>query len=119
VARARLGASYYPRAALALEEDVAGARQWGVALDKTLLTYFEVESHCRFERHHHESEQITIVLDGELFFELDAETFCVRQGEVIATPSNLPHAVFTKDRSAIAVDAWSPVMPQYAGLPTV
>jgi quercetin dioxygenase-like cupin family protein len=106
-------ASYFPREALLLKPDVPGARVWGVALDKTLLTYFEVEPHCRFERHHHESEQITMVLEGELFFELDAATYCVRQGDVIAIPSNLPHAVFTTDKHVKAVDAWSPVMPQF------
>ncbi len=33
--------------------------------------------------------------------------------EVIAIPSNIPHAPFTKESSAIAVDAWSPVMEKY------
>lgn len=111
--RSTLQASYFPREALVLKPDVPGARVWGVALDKTLLTYFEVEPHCRFERHHHESEQITMVLEGELFFELDAETYCVRPGDVIAIPSDLPHAVFTTDKHVKAVDAWSPVMPQF------
>ena len=41
-------ALYFPRAALRLAPDVPGARAWGVALDKTMLTYFEVEPHSRF-----------------------------------------------------------------------
>jgi quercetin dioxygenase-like cupin family protein len=111
--RSEREASYFPREALILQPDVAGARMWGVALDKAVLTYFEVEPHCRFERHHHESEQITMVLEGELFFELDGATFCVRQGDVIAIPSDVPHAVFTQDTHVKAVDAWSPVMQQF------
>jgi quercetin dioxygenase-like cupin family protein len=86
---------------------------WGVALEKTMLTYFEVEPHSRFERHSHESEQITMVLKGELFFEMDERVVRVNQGEVIAIPSNVPHAVFTKERSVEAVDAWSPLMEKY------
>ena len=54
-----------------------------------------------------------MVLEGELFFELDNETFCVKKGEVIAIPSNISHAVFTRDKHVKAIDAWSPVMPQY------
>lgn len=27
---------------------------WGVALEKTMLTYFEVDPHSRFERHSHD-----------------------------------------------------------------
>ena len=86
---------------------------WGVALEKTLLTYFEVESNSRFEAHSHESEQITMVLEGELFFEVDGEVICVGPGEVIAIPSMEPHAAFTKEISVKAVDAWSPVMEKY------
>jgi len=107
-------ARYFPRTSLQLTPDVAGAKAWGVALDRTLLTYFEVEPNSRFERHQHHSEQITMVLEGELMFELDDATYCVGQGEVIAIPSDLPHAVYTTDSRVRAIDAWSPVMPQYA-----
>jgi len=106
-------ARYFPRSSLRLVPDVPGAVAWGVALDKALLTYFEVEPHCRFERHHHESEQITLVLEGELIFELDDGTYHVGPGDVIAIPSNLPHAVYTNETRARAIDAWSPVMPQF------
>lgn len=109
----RRQAMYFPREALTLTPDVPGASAWGVALDKTLLTFFEVEPHCQFDWHRHESEQITLVLEGELWFELDSATHCVGRGEVIAIPSNVPHAVFTRDHGATAIDAWSPVLSQY------
>ena len=106
-------AQYYPKDTLRLQADVEGAKMWAVALEKTMFTYFEVEPHCRFERHQHESEQITMVLDGELFFEVDTRVIGVGPGEVIALPSMVPHAVFTKDAAVKAVDAWSPVMEPY------
>jgi N-acetylglutamate synthase-like GNAT family acetyltransferase len=100
---------------LQLGPDVPGASMWAVALDRTMLTYFVVEPHCRFERHAHESEQITLVLEGELCFELDGgERVAVKAGEVFAIPSNVPHAVSTHAGAARAVDAWSPVRPDYA-----
>jgi amino-acid N-acetyltransferase len=110
----RNDAQYYPREILRLEPDVPGASQWGVALHKAMLTYFEVQPHSRFDRHSHESEQITLVLMGELFFELDDGTVCVGEGEVIAIPANAAHAVFTREKRVRAVDAWSPVMSKYA-----
>jgi amino-acid N-acetyltransferase len=106
-------AIYFAEGTLPMKTDVPGAGMWGVALEKTLLTYFEVMPGCRFEHHSHESEQITMVLEGELFFELANDTFCLKKGEVIAIPSNVPHAVYTQDKQAKAIDAWSPVMPQY------
>lgn len=106
-------AHYYPKGSLSFEDDVPGARQWAVALEKSMLTYFEVDPGCRFDMHAHESEQITMVLEGALFFDLQDKTIEVKRGEVIAIPSNLPHAVFTQNEPAKAVDAWSPVMEKY------
>jgi quercetin dioxygenase-like cupin family protein len=104
---------YYPKERLPLNGDVPGARQWAVSLDRTMLTYFEVEPDCRFDSHTHESEQITMVLEGVLYFEQGAQIVGVRAGEVIAIPANAPHAVFTGDVAVKAIDAWSPVMAKY------
>ncbi|MFC1713976.1 arsenic resistance N-acetyltransferase ArsN2 [Candidatus Poribacteria bacterium] len=104
---------YYPEEVLRLRSDVKGASMWGVALDKTMFTYFEVEPNSRFEEHSHESEQITMVLEGVLLFESGEQVISVKEGEVIAIPSNVPHAVFTEHDPAKAVDAWSPVMGIY------
>lgn len=105
---------YYPGEHLRLAADVPGARQWAVALDRTMLTYFEVDPHCQFESHTHESEQITMVLEGVLYFEQGERVVAVKAGEVIAIPANAPHAAFTREAAVRAVDAWSPVMAQYA-----
>lgn len=104
---------YYTSAELQLREDVPGAFVWAVSLEHTMLTYFEVQPHSRFERHQHESEQITLVLEGELFFEAASQVIAVKAGEVIALPSNVPHVVFTREHAVRAVDAWSPVREDY------
>ena len=104
---------YYPKEDLKLINDVPGARQWAVALDQTMLTYFEVDPNCRFESHTHESEQITMVIEGVLYFEQGDKVVGVKAGEAIAIPSNAPHAVFTTEAAVKAVDAWSPVMDKY------
>ena len=106
-------AQYYPKEILRLQPDVPGARMWGIALEKTMLTFFEVQPNSRFEKHSHESEQITLVLEGELFFEVPERIIGVKEGEVMAIPSGVPHAVFTQERSVKAIDAWSPVMERY------
>lgn len=106
-------AQYYPREVLSLREAVPGARMWAVSLDKIMLTYFEIQPNSRFGSHSHESEQITTVIAGELFFETGGKTIGVKEGEVIAIPSGIPHAAFTKENAVKAVDAWSPVMEKY------
>jgi len=98
---------------LRLRPDVPGARMWAVSLERTMLTYFEVEANSRFESHSHESEQITMVLSGELFFEVRGVVHGIKPGEVIAIPSSVPHAVWTEALPVTAIDAWSPVMRKY------
>lgn len=113
-----MNALHYAKADLQLRPDVPGAAFWAVALDKAMLTYFEVEAHAAFERHVHESEQITMVLEGELVFTLDDQEVRVGAGEVIAVPSNVAHAVRAGDHKAKAIDCWSPVPAKYKAIPS-
>ena len=58
--------------------------------------------------HHHESEQITYILEGALKFELEGGEVIVRQGEVLHIPSNVPHrAVALED--TLDLDIFSPI----------
>jgi quercetin dioxygenase-like cupin family protein len=102
---------YYGTDMLGLRPDPTGARFWEVSLGNTQLTYFEVPPRRHFNAHRHASEQITWVLEGTLFFELEGGPLRVAAGEAIAIPSNVPHGVFTDDAGAKAIDAWSPVNP--------
>ena len=104
---------YYPKSVLKLKNDIDGVKQWGVSLKSTQLTFFEVESHKEFDMHRHESEQITYILEGELYFKSETETICVKEGEAIAIPSNLRHGAFTREKALKAVDAWSPINDKY------
>lgn len=58
--------------------------------------------------HHHESEQITYILEGALKFELEGKEVVVRKGEVLHIPSNVPHsAVALEDTDDL--DVFSPI----------
>jgi mannose-6-phosphate isomerase-like protein (cupin superfamily) len=54
-----------------------------------------------------------LVLEGVLYFEEGDKIIEVGKGDVIAIPSKVQHAVFTKNLAARAVDAWSPIMKKY------
>jgi len=102
-------ARHYPREVLRLRPDVPGASYFAVALERVMLTWFEVEPGAHFERHAHEADQITMVLEGELTFELDSgQKAHVGPGEVMALPAGIPHAARAGDQRVRAVDAWSP-----------
>jgi mannose-6-phosphate isomerase-like protein (cupin superfamily) len=106
-------AQFHPKKTLVPQPITNGTRMWSVSLEKTMFTYFEIDPDSRFDLHSHLNEQITMVLEGELFFKFRDRIVCVKKGEVIAIPSKTPHEAFTKKSSVVAVDAWSPVMEKY------
>ena len=109
-------AQYHSRKSLIPRTVVQGVQMWSVALERTMFTHFEINPKCRFDMHSHVNEQITMVLEGELFFKIKDRIICVKKGDVIAIPSNTPHEAFTKKSSVIAVDAWSPIMEKYKNI---
>lgn len=107
----------YRKTDLQLKSSVSGAKMWAVALNKAMLTYFELAPNTVFPEHSHEAEQITLVLEGELTFTYGAETVILKAGDVIAIPSNAVHSAFTGDTPCKAVDAWSPVRKEFLEKP--
>jgi quercetin dioxygenase-like cupin family protein len=59
-------------------------------------------------RHHHPNEQISMVTEGALRFNLAGEEIIVRPGEMLQIPGNVPHSVLALEDS-VAVDIFSPV----------
>ncbi len=105
----------YRRDSLPMRPNVPGAEMWAVALEKSMLTYFELEPKTVFPVHSHEAEQITLVLEGELHFSFEGKTVTLGAGDVVAMPSNVEHGATTGNAPCRAVDAWS---PPRAGFPT-
>ncbi len=93
---------------LPLRPNVPGATMWAVALERAMLTYFELAPETEFPEHSHEAEQITLVLEGELTFRYEGNVTILKPGDVVAVPSNVVHSAVTGGTPCRAVDAWSP-----------
>jgi quercetin dioxygenase-like cupin family protein len=91
----------------------SNSKYWSVRSKNMSFTYFEVPQQTKFERHKHHSEQITYVLDGELWFEVDEIVYCLKKGDTIVIPSSIEHSVWTNDMEAKAIDAWTPANEKY------
>lgn len=60
-------------------------------------------------RHAHEEEQIVIILDGELVFDLDGDVRTMRRGDVAVIPAWVPHGAWTtEDTFCEEVDVFCP-----------
>ncbi len=58
--------------------------------------------------HHHESEQLTYILEGALKFELEGKEIIVHKGEVLLIPSNVPHSAVALE-DTMDLDIFSPI----------
>jgi quercetin dioxygenase-like cupin family protein len=58
--------------------------------------------------HHHESEQITYILEGALEFHLEGKTIVVGKGQVLRIPSNVPHMAIALE-DTLDLDIFSPI----------
>ena len=63
---------------------------------------------CLVPVHHHESEQISIVFEGALKFEMEGREVMVRAGEVLVIPSNIPHSALAIE-DTVGIDVFSPI----------
>jgi quercetin dioxygenase-like cupin family protein len=76
--------------------------------EKAMVAQVFLKKDAVVPEHHHESEQITYILEGALKFELEGKEVVVRKGEVLHIPSNVPHrAVALED--TLDLDIFSPI----------
>jgi quercetin dioxygenase-like cupin family protein len=79
-----------------------------VSGEKAMVAQVYLKKNAVVPLHHHESEQVTCILEGALKFELDGREITVRKGEVLVIPSNMPHrAVALED--TLDLDLFSPI----------
>ncbi len=76
--------------------------------DKAMVAQVFLARGAIVPEHHHESEQITYILEGALKFEIEGKEIVVARGEVLRIPSNVPHrAVALED--TLDLDIFSPI----------
>src|SRR5215470_14605948 len=76
--------------------------------DKAMVAQVFLAKGAVVPEHHHESEQITYILEGALEFEIGGKRIVVGKGQVLRIPSNVPHmAVALED--TLDLDIFSPI----------
>jgi quercetin dioxygenase-like cupin family protein len=76
--------------------------------EKAMVAQLGLSKDCVVPLHHHESEQISMVLQGAVKFELEGREVIVRGGEVLVIPSNLPHSALAIEDSSV-IEVFSPI----------
>jgi quercetin dioxygenase-like cupin family protein len=63
--------------------------------------------------HSHTHEQITYVVQGELFLFLGEEKHHLSQGDIFLVPSDLPHCIQTISPNVRLLDCFSPIRKDF------
>jgi quercetin dioxygenase-like cupin family protein len=75
---------------------------------RAMTNFVHFEPGAEAPRHVHEEEQIVIILDGEMTFDLDGDVRVMRKGDVAVIPAWVPHGAWTTDTTCLEVDVFSP-----------
>src|SRR5271167_3460685 len=76
--------------------------------DKAMVAQVFLAKGAVVPEHHHESEQITYILEGALEFHLEGKTVVVSAGQVLRIPSHVPHAAVALE-DTLDLDIFSPI----------
>jgi quercetin dioxygenase-like cupin family protein len=75
---------------------------------RAMTNFVHFEPGAEAPRHVHEEEQIVIILDGEMTFDLDGDVRVMRKGDVAVVPAWVPHGAWTTDTTCLEVDVFCP-----------
>jgi len=62
-----------------------------IATRNIMIVRYKYEPGAVYPEHYHPQEQIVLVIDGEIEFEVDGERYPLTSGRVLVIPSNAPH----------------------------
>src|SRR5205807_7968264 len=76
--------------------------------DKAMVAQVFLKKDAVVPEHHHESEQITYILEGALKFQIEGREIVVGKGEVLLIPSHVPHSAVALE-DTLDLDIFSPI----------
>ena len=79
-----------------------------VTTDSVMTNFVRFEPDAVAPDHHHDEQQIAIVLAGELTFTVGGETRVMHAGECVVIPSNVAHGGFAGPEGCTALDVFTP-----------
>jgi quercetin dioxygenase-like cupin family protein len=93
-----------------MEKEQLNPKFWRrlVTGEKAMLAQIFLGKGFVVPEHHHESEQISYIVQGALKFHLEGKEIVVRSGEVLLIPSNVPHSAVALE-DTIDFDIFAPI----------
>ena len=83
-----------------------------VSGEREMLAQIYLKRGALVPMHAHESEQMTYILQGALRFLVEGEEITVREGEVLHSPSGMPHQAEALE-DTLELDVFSPIRSEW------
>ena len=84
--------------------------------ERTTLAFVDLEPDSTVPEHHHDNEQLGILIRGAMRFRVGDETRDLAPGDTWRILSNVPHEVTAGPEGALAVECFTPSRSDWAGL---
>ena len=84
--------------------------------DRLTFGIVELDPNAIVPEHHHDHEQLGMVLQGSVAFRVGEEERELRPGGTWRIPSNVPHEVRVGPEGAVVVDVFAPVRRDWGDL---
>ena len=84
--------------------------------ERTTLAFVDLEPDSTVPEHHHDNEQLGILIRGAMRFRVADETRDLVPGDTWRILSNVPHEVTAGPEGALAVECFTPTRSDWAGL---
>ena len=82
--------------------------------ERMTLAVVDLEPNADVAEHHHENEQLGVVLKGEIIFTIAGVVRALHAGDAYVIPSNVHHSARTTEAGATVVDVFAPVRADWA-----
>jgi quercetin dioxygenase-like cupin family protein len=110
--------NFYPCSEIPTIQPMPGIKMRGVVGQNLMMNYVYFEPNIVVPMHQHEQEQISIVLEGELEFDVEGEVRLVKTGDVLTIPPFAKHGARTYNITCVQIDVFTP--PRlYEGAPEI
>jgi quercetin dioxygenase-like cupin family protein len=93
-----------------------GVTAQAVEGDRTTLAIVDLAPNSTVPEHHHDNEQLGVLVRGTMRFRVADETRDLRPGDTWRILSHTPHEVTAGPEGALAVESFTPARADWAGL---
>jgi quercetin dioxygenase-like cupin family protein len=84
--------------------------------DRTTLAVVDLEPGAGVPEHHHDNEQLGVLVRGTMRFRVGEETRDLVAGDMWRILSHIPHEVTAGPEGAVAIECFTPVRDDWAEL---